>query len=61
MSDRTLCDICGGPVRGYGHNATPVVPGGTCCALCNDAHVIPERFRRLAEDMSVRDKLDQRQ
>ena len=52
MSDKTVCDICGGPVAGYGHNATPVVPCGTCCTFCNSAHVIPERFRQLSVALS---------
>ena len=40
------CSICDNQIHTeYGHNAQPI-NNGTCCDMCNQTQVIPERIKQ---------------
>ena len=40
------CSICENKIyTKYGHNAQPI-NNGTCCEMCNQTKVLPERIRQ---------------
>lgn len=48
---RWRCALCGELTRGFGNNAAPLADG-SCCSDCNDAKVLPTRFRQMLRAMT---------
>ncbi len=40
------CALCGRPIRGHGHNGSPLTDGRVC-EECNRTKVIPERLKSI--------------
>ena len=52
------CSICYNQIHtDYGHNAQPI-NNGTCCDMCNQTQVLPERIRQYLNYDETKDMLD---
>ena len=50
------CCICGIKIKDYGNNPDPVKLSGRCCDKCNKEVVIPARFIRHINGLSMRER-----